>query len=87
MADDNPEQQEGIIKMFNQDKGFGFITPDGGSSDLFMHVSEICDEDKQPIEEGQRVVYKTIIGRNGKPAAGKIKRSASEQNTSIWEYT
>lgn len=48
---------EGVVKWFNADKGFGFITPADGGKDLFVHFSEIQSSGYRTLEEGQRVNY------------------------------
>ena len=48
---------EGVVKWFNADKGFGFITPADGGKDLFVHFSEIQSSGYRSLEEGQRVSY------------------------------
>lgn len=56
--------QEGIVKFFNETKGFGFITPTDGSSDIFVHVSGL----KEDIKEGDKVTYEVGEGRKGTAA-------------------
>ena len=51
----------GTVKFFNETKGFGFITPDDGSKDLFVHVSGLSDE----IREGDKVSYQVEEGQKG----------------------
>jgi cold shock protein len=48
---------EGVVKWFSAEKGFGFITPDGGGKDLFVHFSEIQTNGYRSLDEGQRVTY------------------------------
>lgn len=60
--------QEGTVKFFNNTKGFGFITPDDGSKDLFVHVSGLKDD----ISEGDKVVYEVQDGKKG-PMAVNVK--------------
>ena len=55
---------EGTVKFFNNTKGFGFITPDGGGNDIFVHTSGLIDE----IREGDKVEYDEEDGRKGKNA-------------------
>jgi CspA family cold shock protein len=51
----------GTVKFFNESKGFGFITPDDGSSEIFVHVSGLTDE----IRENDKVEYDTEQGKKG----------------------
>jgi len=62
--------ETGIVKFFNGDKGFGFITPDSGGKDLFVHMSAI---ENGPINEGDKVEYEIGEGKKG-PCAEKVSR-------------
>ncbi len=62
----------GIVKWFNDSKGFGFITPDGGGEDLFAHFSAIKVEGFKSLYENQRVTYDVVQGPKGKQAANII---------------
>ena len=53
--------QEGTVKFFNETKGFGFIKPDNGSEDIFVHVSGLIDE----IRENDKVKYEVQNGKKG----------------------
>lgn len=58
----------GIVKWFNNDKGFGFIMPENGGKDLFAHYSEIKGEGHRGLEENQRVSYVMGMGQKGPQA-------------------
>jgi len=60
----------GTVKWFNDSKGFGFITPDGGGEDLFAHFSEINMQGFKTLKEGQKVSFEIVDGKKGKQAAG-----------------
>lgn len=60
---------EGIVKFFNESKGFGFITPDAGGKDIFFHSSGLLDN----IQEGDKVSYE-IEGTPKGASAVKVKR-------------
>ncbi|MCR5891713.1 cold-shock protein [Burkholderia cepacia] len=59
----------GTVKWFNDAKGFGFITPDDGSEDLFVHFSEINVSGFRSLQDQQRVQYEVRSGPKGKQAA------------------
>lgn len=59
----------GIVKWFNDAKGFGFITPDEGGEDLFAHFSAIEIEGFKTLKEGQKVTFEVVTGSKGKQAA------------------
>ena len=59
----------GIVKWFNDSKGFGFITPDGGGEDLFAHFSAITMDGFKTLKEGQKVQFEITQGPKGKQAS------------------
>jgi len=63
----------GTVKWFNSQKGFGFITPDGGSKDVFVHISAVQRAGLQALNEGQRVEYDLLPGKDGKSSAENLK--------------
>ncbi len=60
----------GTVKWFNADKGFGFIAPDDGGNDLFVHHSEIRTEGYASLDEGQKVEFSVGQGKKGPCATG-----------------
>ncbi len=59
----------GTVKWFNSEKGYGFITPDGGGKDLFVHFSNIVGEGYRSLQDNQKVEYEERQGRKGPEAA------------------
>jgi len=69
----------GKVKWFNESKGWGFIEPDEGGDDIFVHYSAITREGFKTLKEGQQVEYGLQDGKNGKQQAVNVQR-ASEQS-------
>ncbi len=63
----------GTVKWFNTTKGYGFITPDNGGADIFVHISAVERAGLSSLAEGERVQFDLERGRNGKDAAVNIK--------------
>ena len=63
---------QGTVKWFNADKGFGFIAPDGGGADVFVHFSAIQSGDYRSLEENQRVEFEITQGQKG-PQAEQVR--------------
>jgi cold shock protein len=63
---------QGTVKWFNGDKGFGFIEPDDGGKDVFVHFSAIQGSGYKTLEEGQRVSFETSQGQKG-PQADNVQ--------------
>lgn len=59
----------GVVKWFNDAKGFGFITPDEGGEDLFAHFSAIEIDGFKTLKEGQKVTFEVVTGPKGKQAS------------------
>jgi len=64
----------GTVKFFDPGKGFGFIQPESGEKDVFVHVSAVQGAGMDTLVEGQRVSYDVVIER-GKSAAGNLKEA------------
>ncbi|WP_157264406.1 cold-shock protein [Azohydromonas aeria] len=64
--------QTGTVKWFDEPKGFGFITPDGGGKDMFAHFSEIRSGESRTLAQDQRVEFEVAQGRKG-PQASNIR--------------
>ena len=62
----------GTVKWFNPAKGFGFIEPEDGSSDAFVHISAVERAGLGTLNEGQKVTYELQAGQNGKSSAESL---------------
>jgi cold shock protein len=63
----------GTVKWFNATKGFGFITPDDHSKDVFVHISAVQSAGLSNLKDGQKVQYDLVKGKDGKTSAGNLK--------------
>lgn len=61
--------KSGTVKFFNADKGYGFIQPDDGSNDSFVHITAVQAAGMQSLDKEQRLNFDVEIGRNGKESA------------------
>jgi CspA family cold shock protein len=64
----------GTVKWFNPTKGFGFIQPESGDKDVFVHISAVEQAGMGTLSEGQRVSY-DVVSERGKSAAGNLKEA------------
>lgn len=63
----------GTVKWFNPTKGFGFIEPESGGNDVFVHISAVERAGISTLNEGDRVEYELVKGQNGKSSAEDLK--------------
>ncbi len=64
---------QGTVKWFNADKGYGFISPDDGSEDLFVHYTGITNGGRRSLDEGDKVAYEAVQGERGMRAENVSK--------------
>ena len=68
------EMHKGTVKWFNSQKGFGFIQPDAGGSDVFVHISAVERAGMSGLNEGQKISYEIVTDRrSGKSSAGNLQ--------------
>ena len=63
----------GTVKFYNSTKGFGFITPDTGGKDAFVHVSALERAGISGLNDGQKVTYELVKGRDGRESAINVQ--------------
>jgi CspA family cold shock protein len=64
---------QGIVKWFSDERGFGFIQPDGGGKDVFVHISAVARAGMRALNEGQKITFDVVAdGRTGKSAADNL---------------
>jgi CspA family cold shock protein len=71
---DKMDRQIGTVKFFNEQKGFGFIKPDGGGNDIFVHITALQQSGLQNLAEGMRISFETEPDKRGKgPKAVQLR--------------
>jgi len=63
----------GTVKWFNSDKGFGFIAPDEGGKDVFVHITALRAAGLESLQDDQKVSFEMESGRDGRSSAGNIE--------------
>jgi cold shock protein len=72
-----PVMQNGTVKWFNAQKGFGFIQPEAGGADVFVHISAVERAGLPGLAEGQKLSYQIVVdSRSGKSSADQLKVAA-----------
>ena len=67
---------KGIVKWFNAAKGYGFIQPEGGGQDVFVHVTAVQEAGLTGLEDNQKIEFELVDGRDGRKSAGELKLSS-----------
>jgi cold shock protein len=77
LKDKEKVMQTGVVKWFNTQKGFGFIQPDSGGADVFVHVSAVERAGLRGLADGQKVSYEIVVDRrSGKSSADQLQIQA-----------
>jgi CspA family cold shock protein len=63
----------GTVKWFNADKGYGFIAPDNGGADVFVHITAVQNAGLDGLNENQKVTFEVETGNNGRESATDLK--------------
>ena len=63
----------GTVKWFNPDKGFGFIAPDDGGKDVFVHITAVREAGLETLNDDQKVEFEMEAGRDGRSSAGSLR--------------
>ena len=71
---ESEEMPTGKVKWFNTSKGFGFIAPDSGGADVFVHISAVERSGLTGLADDQPIGYELIDGRDGRPMAGNLEK-------------
>ena len=77
---------QGTVKWFDNEKGYGFISPEDGSEDVFVHHTGIAGSGFKALEEGEKVTYEVTQGRKGPQAANVSKGSSGAEPSRTTEY-
>ncbi len=72
LVEKGQKMAKGTVKWFNPTKGYGFIEPDDGSKDAFVHISAVEASGLSGLNEGQKVSFELVSGRDGKMAAENL---------------
>ena len=75
----------GTVKWFNSQKGYGFIQPDDGSKDVFVHISAVERSGMGNLHEGQKLSFELERGQQGKTSAVNLRQDRSPTPSRTWE--
>lgn len=64
---------KGTVKWFNTEKGYGFIEPEAGGKDVFVHITAVQEAGMQSLAENQQIEFELVEGRNGRMSAGELR--------------
>lgn len=64
---------KGTVKWFNTAKGYGFIQPEGGDKDIFVHITAVQEAGLRGLEDNQAIEYELVEGKDGRQSAGNLK--------------
>ncbi len=64
---------KGTVKWFNSEKGYGFIQPEDGGKDVFVHITAVHEAGLKSLQENQPIEFEMVDGRNGRQSAGHLK--------------
>ena len=64
---------KGTVKWFNTEKGYGFIQPEEGGKDIFVHITAVQEAGLRSLQENQAVEFELVEGRDGRKSAGELK--------------
>jgi CspA family cold shock protein len=70
------DMPSGTVKWFNTTKGYGFIAPDGGGTDIFVHISAVEQSGLTGLADNEKVTFDLIEGRDGRKMAGNIAKAS-----------
>ena len=74
-CDGEKKMATGTVKWFNTTKGFGFIAPDDGGKDIFVHISAVEQSGLTGLADNQKIEFDLIEGRDGRQMAGNLRKS------------
>ena len=73
MNQTNGQRQNGTVKWFNTQKGYGFIKPDGSDKDVFVHITALQQAGMTCLNDNQRISFEMVKDRQGKLSAGNLE--------------